>query len=103
MSSRTPVAHTMKELREREREIFQKIPGMPELLAAHFSADAVSQYPDAAFAWMISESLLRGDREQCEINQRAYFSVLNGDSIANVRARYDADQKRYMERHMWDD
>ena len=61
------------------------------------------KYPDAAFALMISENLFAGDREQNEIHQKAFKSILEGEPIVGVRFRYDYDLETYLERHMWDD
>lgn len=33
----------------------------------------------------------------------AYFSILNGEDIADVRFRYDSAMRKYVERHLWDD
>ena len=35
------------------------------------------QYPDAAFALMIAGNLFVGDREQNEIHQKAYLSLIH--------------------------
>lgn len=59
--------------------------------------------PDAIFALMVADNLLGRDREQCEINQKAYFSILKGENIADVRFRYDGAMHKYVERHLWDD
>ena len=60
------------------------------------------QYPDAAFALMIAGNLFVGDREQNEIHQKAYTTILNGESITGVRFKYDYDLESYLLRHMWD-
>ena len=60
------------------------------------------QYPDAAFALMISGNLFVGDREQNEIHQKAYTAILNGESITGVRFKYDYDLESYLLKHMWD-
>lgn len=101
--SSTTTTRTMRYYREKERVVFQKIPGMAALIESRFSPDAVGQYPDAAFACMVADNLLCGDREQSAINQRAYFAILNGEPIANVRFRYDKETGAYLNRHMWDD
>ena len=61
------------------------------------------EYPDAVFALMVADNLLGQDREQCEINQSAYLSILKGEDIADVRFRYDSAMRKYVERHLWDD
>lgn len=101
--SSTTITRTMRYYREKEREVFQKIPGMAALIESRFSADAVGRHPDASFACMVADNLLCGDWEQSSINQRAYFAILNGEPIANVRFRYDKETEAYLKRHMWDD
>ena len=97
--------HTMKYYREQERIAFSKIPGVERILVSHPSEKETisAMFPDAAFALMVADNLLGLDREQCAIHQTAYFSILNGESIADVRFRYDSAMRQYVERHMWDD
>ncbi len=99
-----PSRVTMRQLQEAEAAIYSQIPGMGELLNATQEniSDLETKFPDAAFARMISENLFTGDWEQNEIHQQAYFSILNGESIPQVRFRYDRDMEDYLERHMWD-
>lgn len=95
---------TMRHLQLKEQAVFCTIPGMDELLHASGSAaDTLrAKYPDAAFALMAAENLFTGDGEQNQIHQKAYFSILDGESIANTRFRYDREMDAYVERHMWD-
>ncbi len=95
---------TMRQLQKAEAAVFSRIPGMGELLNAtqETISDLETKFPDAAFARMISENLFTGDWEQNEIHQQAYFSILNGETIPQVRFRYDRDMEDYLERHMWD-
>lgn len=97
--------HTVQDLRRMEKEVFAKIPGMDELLSSDSQTveKAMAIYPDAAFALMVSNNLLCGDREQSEMNQRAYLAILRGEDIANVRFRFDHEMQAYVSRHMWDD
>ncbi len=99
-----PSRVTMRQLQEAEAAVYSQIPGMGELLNAtqETISDLEARFPDAAFARMISENLFTGDWEQNEIHQQAYFSILNGESIPQVRFRYDRDMEDYLERHMWD-
>ena len=57
----------------------------------------------AAFALMTAENLFTGDPEQCAIHQEAYFSILQGESMKNVRFRYEKEMDAYVKEHMWDD
>lgn len=93
-----------EELAARERAAFSKIPGMSELLQSspEKREDMECRYPDAAFALMVADHLSMGNREQNAIHQKAYLSILGGESIQNVRFRYDYDLEQYLERHMWD-
>ena len=102
---RTTTAHTMQYYRELEKEAFGQIPGMTELLHAAPDTydDIKTRFPDAAFTLMISDNLFCHDREQSEIHQRAYFAILNGENMADIRFRYNEDNKKYLQRHLWDD
>ena len=62
-----------------------------------------AKYPDAAFALMAAENLFTGDREQCAIHQEAYFSILQGENLKNVRFRFEKEMDAYVKEHMWDD
>ena len=97
--------YTRKEILDKERNTYSKIPGMEKVLCAKQSErDAIAaQYPDAVFALMIANNLFGHDREQCLINQSAYFAILNGENINDVRFKYDKAMKKYVERHLWDD
>ena len=96
--------HTMQSLLAKQRDVFSRIPGIDILLRADPREDDVlaKKYPDAAFALMISNNLFLGDREQNAIHQKAYLSILKGESIPAVRFRYDYDLEAYLQRHMWD-
>ena len=96
---------TMQDLKEREMAVFSTIPGMNELLqaSANERSNAEARYPDAVFVIQIASSLFNHNRELSLISQRAYFSILNGENIANVRFRYDRETDEYWKRHMWDD
>ena len=97
--------HTMAYYREKERNAYSAIPGMDKILSSGPAEreKLEEQYPDAAFALRIADNLVGHDREQCEINQSAYLSILNGEEIADVRFRYDNAMRKYVERHLWDD
>ena len=97
--------HTMAYYREKERIAYSAIPGKDQI---HSSSPVEREkleekYPDAVFALMVADNLLGQDREQCEINQSAYLSILKGEDIADVRFRYDSAVRKYVERHLWDD
>lgn len=93
-----------QDFRAREQAAFSRIPGMDVLLhtGPEQWADAELRYPDAAFALMVANHLSMGNQEQNAIHQKAYLSILSGESIQNVRFRYDYDLEQYLERHMWD-
>ena len=96
---------TMQSLKEREMVVFSTIPGMKKLMQAKPEEENLiqEQYPDAVFAVNIANSLFNHNRELSEITQKAYFSILNGESIANVRFAYDRATDDYWKKHMWDD
>ena len=95
---------TMQQLLHREQAVFSTIPGMQELLhAAPGRRDELqARYPDAAFALMTAENLFSGDREQNIIHQKAYFSILSGETLPDIRFRYQRDMDLYVQAHMWD-
>ena len=99
-----PICHTRQELLNQEEAVFHCIPGMDVL--RHAAPESIpeleAQYPDAAFALMIANNLSTGDREQNEIHQRAYTSILNGEPLTSIRFRYDYDLEVYLLNHMWD-
>lgn len=105
VSNSLTTTYSRQTLRKQQREVYQKIPGMFELLHAASDTvdDVTSKYPDAAFALMVSDNLFCHNRELSEIHQRAFFAILNGESIANVRFRYEEDSRKYLSRHLWDD
>ena len=96
---------TRQKLFARESAVFPTIPGMTSLMKAHPGerSDLEARYPDAAFALRTANELFHHDRELSLINQRAYFSILEGENIASVRHRYNKDMSAYVESHMWDD
>lgn len=102
MATNTSIIQSVK---ERERKAFMAIPGMKEyLMASPLDKEKIAVvFPDVTFALMVADSILGNDREQCAINQKAYFAILNGEKMAEIRFRYDADMKNYVERHLWDD
>ena len=95
---------TMQYYLEKEKAVFSQIPGMDQLLQADETTfyRLEAQYPDAAFAIRTANSLFIGDHEQNVIHQNAYSSILQGDSIPNVRFRFDREMDAYLQRHMWD-
>ena len=98
----TNAAHpTNAALFRREADIFSHIRGMEALLQAPpEKADALqAKYPDAAFALMTAANLFTGDREQCAIHQEAYFSILKGESLKNIRFRYEKEMDAYVREH----
>ncbi|MBR3972653.1 MAG: hypothetical protein IKJ99_01720 [Oscillospiraceae bacterium] len=95
----------MQNFKSRELTAFHNIPGVNELMqASPAQKDEIeAMYPDAVFAVEIASSLFNHNRELSEITQKAYFSILNGDSISSVRFRYNRETDQYWKEHMWDD
>ena len=91
--------------REQEQKVFPTIPGMKELLTASEAAlpEVERKYPDAVFALMTANDILSGDRERNAITQEAYFEILQGKKISEVRRRHNLAIDRYLQEHMWDD
>ena len=96
---------TMQNIKARELTVFSTIPGVNELMQASPAqkTEVEAKYPDAVFAVEIASSLFNHNRELSEITQKAYFSILNGESISSVRFRYDRETDQYWKEHMWDD
>ena len=97
--------YSMQDLRAREIAAFSSIPGMYELMQADpDQKEAIeAKYPDAAFATMIAASIFNHNRMLGEITQRAYFSILEGESIGSVRFAYERATDEYWKKHMWDE
>ena len=96
---------TYQDIKAQEQQVFSMIPGMSELLQTSPAekAEVEAKYPDAVFAVVIASSLFNHNRELSEITQKAYFSILNGESISSVRFAYEKATDDYWKRHMWDD
>ncbi len=92
-------------LQERAHLAYSQIPGMEEVYCA--SPDRIfeisQKFPDAYFATQVAANLFQHDRELSLIHQTAFFSILNGENIAQVRQRHNRDIQRYVDRHSWDD
>ena len=97
--------YSMQDLRAREMAAFSSIPGMYELMQADpDQKEAIgAKYPDVAFATMIAGSIFNHNRLLGEITQRAYFSILEGESIGSVRFTYERATDEYWKEHIWDD
>ena len=96
---------TYQDIIAQEYQVFSTIPGMNELLLASPTekSEVEAKYPDAVFAVVIASSIFNHNRELSEITQKAYFSILNGESIASVRFAYEKATDEYWKKHMWDD
>ena len=97
--------HSLAYYRRKEQEVFPTIPGMKELLQSydHTTANVEKEYPDAVFALMTASEIMSGDRERNAINQQAYFSILQGKNIPDIRCQYRKAMDRYLQEHKWDD
>lgn len=98
-------SRTIQDYRDLEAQIFPTIPGVMEILNApdELTEELEAEYPDAVFAIHTANSLFHHNRELSLIHQKAYFSILKGEKIADVRARYDKELTEYWNSHMWDD
>lgn len=105
-SSIAQTTHSIRYYRQREKIVFDSIPGINELRTAssvdHF-LQLQAQYPDASFALMTASNLFCKDRELNAIYLKAYQAILNGEPISDVRFHFDHDLEDYLERHLWDD
>ena len=102
----TAQSHSIQYYRQKEKAIFDTIPGMRELRQASDEQQFTKLqhlYPDAAFALKMASNLFFPDREFNAIHLKAYNAILNGEPVSNVRFRYDYDLESYLERHLWDD
>jgi hypothetical protein len=88
-----------------EAHVLARITGVKEILSApDGKADALeAMYPDAAFAIRIANDLFNHNRALSLITQNAYFAILRGEAIADVRCRYDKELNEYWNQHLWDD
>lgn len=89
---------------QRETAALRRIPGVRDLLTANENQRSTLQakYPDADFALRIIANPFIPDRELGAIQMEAYTAILNGDSIADVRYKYDRQIDSYVTRHNWD-
>ena len=90
--------------RQREIAALCRIPGVHELMTARSNqrTSLEKKYPDAAFALKIISNPFIPDRELGAIQMEAYTAILNGESIADVRYKYDRQIDTYVTRHNWD-
>lgn len=81
-----------------------RIPGVHELMTARSNqrTSLEKKYPDAKFALKIISHPFIPDREMGAIQMEAYTAILNGESIADVRYKYDRQIENYVTRHNWD-
>ena len=98
-------AHPPEYYRQKELEVFPHIPGMVDLLRSSqdTAADLAAKYPDAVFALMTANEILSGDREQNAITQDAYFAILRGENVTEVRNWHAKAMDKYLQQHKWDD
>lgn len=97
--------YSMQDLRAKEMAAFSSIPGIYELMQADpdQKEEIGARYPDAAFATMIAGSIFNHNHQLGQISQRAYFSILEGESIGSVHFAYERATDEYWKIHMWDD
>ena len=81
--------HTLEYYRQKEVSVFPNIPGMKEILtlAPGSTENLAEKYRDAAFALLTAGDLVSGDRERNAINQEAYFEILQGKNITDIRLK----------------
>lgn len=104
-TSSSAVKMTNREFfRMREENALRKIPGVKELLRATAEQKTIAarMYPDAAFALQIISNPFVNEREVGAIRMEAYAAILNGNSIADVRYKYDRQMEAYVREHNWD-
>ena len=90
--------------RQREAAALRRIPGVRELLKAnpdHLPA-LEKKYPDTVFALQIVSNPFVQEREVGAIRMEAYAAILEGQSICDVRYKYDRRMDDYVARHNWD-
>lgn len=99
-------APRVQNYRQKERVVFASIAGMAELSQAKDDSQLLQlcgKYPDAAFAQMIASNLFCPNRELNTIYLRAYRAILEGESIDEVRFRFNKELDTHWANHMWDD
>lgn len=89
---------------QREAAALRRIPGAWELLNSKADQRPMleQQYPDAVFALQIVSNPFIRDREVGAIQMEAYSAILGGQSIADVRYKYNRQMDNYVARHNWD-
>ena len=89
---------------QRETAALCRIPGVKNSLTASEDqrSSLQAEYPDADFALRIIANPFVPDRELGAIQMEAYSAILNGESIADVRYKYDRQMDAYVARHNWD-
>ena len=89
---------------QRETAALCRILGVQDLLSANEGqrSSLQAEYPDADFALRIIANPFVPDRELGAIQMEAYSAILNGESIADVRYKYDRQIDSYVIRHNWD-
>lgn len=114
---------------QRRRQTFEEIPGVKKLRAARAEREAwrtkmrramergtcryptapksdevaiAEKYPAAKFALMVEEQRYGSNAELASIAAKAYDALSNGEPWEQVKAAYDADNKAFVERHLWD-
>ena len=89
---------------QREAAALRRIPGVRELLRATPEQRSLleQKYPDAVFALQIVSNPFIRDREVGAIQMEAYSAILDGNTIADVRYKYDRQMDAYVARHNWD-
>lgn len=60
------------------------------------------QYPAAVFALKVEYETGRSNYELSDIAQQAYDSLREGENWETVKAKYDAEKEKFVERHIWD-
>lgn len=115
--------------KERRRQTFESIAGVKELRAARdewreyhrafnraFESECgrfptaptvdekaiAGKYPGAVFALMVEDRQYGANYELASMAKKAYDALCAGEPWEKVKTAYDAENKEFVNRHMWD-
>lgn len=92
----------LKDVFERERIIYENIPGMDLAREAYYKGKSeiwAVQYPDAAFALRMRDAVwnsqwLGMNKKRAGIYLNAYLAIIRGQDLSEVRRAFDLEMKK---------
>ena len=104
ISNNASIMSNREFFRQKEAAVLYRIPGVYEIINSNLEQKVAleNKYPDACFALFIASNLFFHDSELTGIHMTAYYDLLNGKRITDIRFRYEKAIQKYSECHMWD-